>query len=667
MRDYLNINELKLDFTDYLKSKGEISDEKNSSDTVSIFMHADEFKEYLKTELKFDISVCYKSINEILNMQIVDGKLVDKDKLQDAENENLNKIEHETDVVVSDETQQNDINDLSEKIDADLADEIQTNQTQDSAETNLLFDIFNELLTDENFLNAIDKDLNSEISNEELENFFNTIKSFDYDDSDISLNDILAAVEKINDSTFDELTSEELPQEKIENSKMQSTAPTGYNSSYPNSIGDYTKDNTPEEKTLDNMTKEELTNELTTAQNDLTTKKNALTSILDGSNAVLSQLQANIDASYNLYLSELNNVDENMAQQVDALKVSIDLKEDEIIKKDIEILNQESAISISETTYNNAVSTREVLESTLSTLKQVDTSNFDESQKSEISQKISNLESEIQAAKTNEQNAKTDLDSKKTELENLNTQKEDLKSGEGGLDELNLQMTELENEIQKKYPQIQEYLDAYKLSKQEYDTQKETMLSTAKTELETSQSYVNDVQKALNNSENREKALEFSFDGLTDLTKTAIELAYSQLGVSETEGENRGDNEKYGAGAGVAWCAAFVSWLFGEGQNNSGNNPLKFTSSVSGLREQAQAAGYYSKVGTYTPKPGDIMIQKSNGASHTGIVVKVEGDTIYTIEGNTSDAVRERQYTVGSNSHGKISGWIRMNEWSAAV
>ena len=122
--------------------------------------------------------------------------------------------------------------------------------------------------------------------------------------------------------------------------------------------------------------------------------------------------------------------------------------------------------------------------------------------------------------------------------------------------------------------------------------------------------------------------------------------------------------EKYGGGAGVPWCAAFVSWLFGEGQGNNSNNPLDFTASVSNLREQAKAEGYYSEVGSYTPVPGDIMIQKNNNSSHTGIVVATSGNIIYTIEGNSGDQVRLRSYEIGGENYQKISGWIRMNEWT---
>ena len=37
-------------------------------------------------------------------------------------------------------------------------------------------------------------------------------------------------------------------------------------------------------------------------------------------------------------------------------------------------------------------------------------------------------------------------------------------------------------------------------------------------------------------------------------------------------------------------------------------------------------------------------------ADHVGIVERVDGDTVYTIEGNSGDAVKERNYTVGQRN-----------------
>ena len=76
----------------------------------------------------------------------------------------------------------------------------------------------------------------------------------------------------------------------------------------------------------------------------------------------------------------------------------------------------------------------------------------------------------------------------------------------------------------------------------------------------------------------------------------------------------------------------------------------------------AQRQGLYSEVGTYTPKPGDVMIQK-NGCSHTGIVESVDPDgTIHTIEGNYSNAVKRVTYRPGSEGYNKISGFVRMSD-----
>ena len=54
------------------------------------------------------------------------------------------------------------------------------------------------------------------------------------------------------------------------------------------------------------------------------------------------------------------------------------------------------------------------------------------------------------------------------------------------------------------------------------------------------------------------------------------------------------------------------------------------------------------------PKEGDIIFfdWQSNGfigtADHVGIVEKVVGNTVYTIEGNSGDMCRERTYEIGA-------------------
>lgn len=104
----------------------------------------------------------------------------------------------------------------------------------------------------------------------------------------------------------------------------------------------------------------------------------------------------------------------------------------------------------------------------------------------------------------------------------------------------------------------------------------------------------------------------------------------------------------------VAWCAAFVSWCANEcGYIQSGLVPksalcddFRRIYKSKNLWQDSQAHG-----GNYTPKAGDFIVFQWDGSSlasldHIGIVVSVQNNWITTIEGNTSDMVAERGYSV---------------------
>ena len=101
----------------------------------------------------------------------------------------------------------------------------------------------------------------------------------------------------------------------------------------------------------------------------------------------------------------------------------------------------------------------------------------------------------------------------------------------------------------------------------------------------------------------------------------------------------------------VEWCAMFVSWCADQcGYLDSGVLPkmegvLPFSD---WFRERDQWQGR-----DYEPVPGDIIFFDWGGdgiADHVGIVEKVDGDFVYTIEGNTDDQCRENRYYLASTS-----------------
>jgi hypothetical protein len=108
----------------------------------------------------------------------------------------------------------------------------------------------------------------------------------------------------------------------------------------------------------------------------------------------------------------------------------------------------------------------------------------------------------------------------------------------------------------------------------------------------------------------------------------------------------------YGFGSRVEWCACFVSWCANEcGYIDAGVIP-KFAGCGNGVQWFKDRGLWQDR--NYEPRPGDIIFFDWNDeygqdgdSDHVGIVEKVEGSVVYTVEGNSGDMCQENQYTVG--------------------
>ncbi len=123
------------------------------------------------------------------------------------------------------------------------------------------------------------------------------------------------------------------------------------------------------------------------------------------------------------------------------------------------------------------------------------------------------------------------------------------------------------------------------------------------------------------------------------------------------------------------WCAVFVCWvanqagyekdvdyLFSKGPNTDVGHPYDSGSGAgSHARFANQFGRYFENDGTYVPKSGDFIYfdwGDDNGdddvmmMDHIGIVINVDGDTVYTVEGNSTggnngtDLVRVKSYSL---------------------
>ena len=119
--------------------------------------------------------------------------------------------------------------------------------------------------------------------------------------------------------------------------------------------------------------------------------------------------------------------------------------------------------------------------------------------------------------------------------------------------------------------------------------------------------------------------------------KKIIEIAVGELGVKESPANS--NRQKYGKEYGVngtAWCCQFVWWLFKKAGAAALFYGEKKTAYCPTLMQ------YYKDKGQIVKKnfePGDIIFFDFNGngqPDHVGIVERVVGNNVYTIEGNTS-------------------------------
>ncbi len=152
-----------------------------------------------------------------------------------------------------------------------------------------------------------------------------------------------------------------------------------------------------------------------------------------------------------------------------------------------------------------------------------------------------------------------------------------------------------------------------------------------------------------------------------------IAIAVSQIGYHEKASNSSLDDKTANSGSGnwtkyardlaaagyyngnkngYAWCDVFVDWCFWVLANRDARIGQMIECQTGDCGAGClYSRQYYQQQGRLfnSPQPGDQVFFTSNGEiSHTGIVETVNGNSITTIEGNTSDQVARRSYSLGN-------------------
>lgn len=129
------------------------------------------------------------------------------------------------------------------------------------------------------------------------------------------------------------------------------------------------------------------------------------------------------------------------------------------------------------------------------------------------------------------------------------------------------------------------------------------------------------------------------------LRERMVDIAVREIGVSEATGHNDGRRvEEYlactGLGKGYAWCAAFVSWTYAQAGLSAPRNawsPALFPLARRYTKKEIQQKAF---------RQADLFAIHSASLgriNHVGIVRKVAGNWIWTVEGNSANRVSSRR------------------------
>jgi cell wall-associated NlpC family hydrolase len=138
-----------------------------------------------------------------------------------------------------------------------------------------------------------------------------------------------------------------------------------------------------------------------------------------------------------------------------------------------------------------------------------------------------------------------------------------------------------------------------------------------------------------------------------DKRNAIIKTATAELGVREVTGNNDGPRiEEYLAythlSKGYEWCAAFVSWCYGQVGLEQPRNPWS-----PALFPKSRL------VDKVNSKPADVFGIYSNTAKrihHVGLIKELQGSYIISIEGNSNNRVESRRRHLRTIH--SIANWI---------
>ena len=287
------------------------------------------------------------------------------------------------------------------------------------------------------------------------------------------------------------------------------------------------------------------------------------------------------------------------------------------------------------------------LEGEKSTLK---TNNKDSKINSENKSRLSELKKSISAKKEKKANLEEKIKNDESKIKELEKKE---KAQQKVVKDVEKQIGEADPKLKAKMDKLTAAIDKLKTEKTSDVAEIDKKIKTKETE-----------QK-----KEAKKAGESKGKASNDIGSGLVKLASKYMGLNEKDGSYK----LFTNGRTESWCADFVTYVVKEYAKENGMSVSKGFGSpaVSNLMSWAQSKGVFDNTSkmsnnqklSYSQKNlsvGDVIIWKSNGASHTGIVKSINKDgTLTKVEGNSSDQVKSNKKSIYDKS---LTGFIKLSD-----
>ncbi|MBR5305003.1 MAG: CHAP domain-containing protein [Candidatus Gastranaerophilales bacterium] len=657
----ININTIKNEFIDYLEKLGSQQGKEYKTDDSlkSVFLYANEFENFLDNELGLTEEEIIETMHELsIGLSNTEdeyslGEETEIEKLSEEDIDMLLESINSKDEEIEEgmETKEDDLNEES-------ADVSFNETTEEETEKDLLIGILGEICKDEEFRGLIDTDEDGNINKEELLALIDTIKSFDTDEANLTLTDLIEAGKAYKngdaDGTFEiksiKTTTPEISTNKTTEGKTTKTTSKPVNrANYNRAIYTNHANNTNNTLTLDEMNSEQLKNvvkdrkeALQAAQTEFDTKQKEI-------NDKIETLETNANNSFKLYTEQLEACETQEAKQLKLIienKKAIADKNFEIQNNETEIQNQKTNILNFDAELNNLTSYHSTLQGRLSELENA--KNNEESKGNECNTNlIKSLEAKI--AKINSEINSLDFENRKKQIESNKKAAEDkileLEENNKKLKEeitaLNESITLSEDEIAKLEENVVANNSELKNAQEQYNNDKMALESARNekidmTKIIEAQKALNEAQEALTKQLEEEAQWKYS----TASGANAVEWArqYDDKSQSSMEDVFRKNNQDFHK---RAWCGDFARMALEE-TIGADNLPEWYRNCNQAYCPDIQRAGAGHEVSAEEAQAGDLVLFDWDGdgsADHVGLFIdNGDGSTnITTIEGNTSN------------------------------